>query len=163
MSELRKAAKAVLHQARLGKPSSLLVPLLDDLQDALAAQPAEGEGKARAALERIRLLVTNCGCAITPGHADRCRSAPGWREEVEEIERVACEGLAAPASPTEPSKCGTTHYAGCACHEARRDAELEELRGRVAEVLNYLHGDQYGRATLMLEAALHGEKGVDRG
>jgi hypothetical protein len=40
--ELRRCAKAVLRQARLGKPSSLLVPLLDDLQDALSAANTEG-------------------------------------------------------------------------------------------------------------------------
>ena len=28
--------------------------------------------------------------------------------------------------------CGVTHYEGCPCHEARRDAEIERLREQVA-------------------------------
>ncbi len=29
------------------------------------------------------------------------------------------------------NECGTTHYAGCACHEARRDAEVKRLKEAV--------------------------------
>lgn len=34
----------------------------------------------------------------------------------------------------DPCEGRTTHHAGCACHEARRDAEVSALRARVAEL-----------------------------
>ena len=36
--------------------------------------------------------------------------------------------------------CGTTHYEGCPCHEARRNAEVERLLDGVEEVAEALAG-----------------------
>jgi hypothetical protein len=36
--------------------------------------------------------------------------------------------------------CGTTHYAGCACHEARRDAEVAALKERCERLERALKG-----------------------
>lgn len=36
----------------------------------------------------------------------------------------------------EEAKCGTTHYAGCDCHEAARAARIQELETKLAELGN---------------------------
>ena len=40
-----------------------------------------------------------------------------------------CDGL-----PQAADYCGPTHYTGCACHEARRDAEVERLVDALADL-----------------------------
>ena len=39
---------------------------------------------------------------------------------------------------TTLEKCGTTHYQGCACYEAERNAEIEGLKAKLAIAVDAL-------------------------
>ena len=61
---------------------------------------------------------------LSPGRVSRAgeppvlpRRVPGGAEALDEERKEECE-----------VKCGTTHYVGCACHEASRDAEIHDLK-----------------------------------
>ncbi len=54
---------------------------------------------------------------------------------------------------SEPFCDGTTHYLGCPCHEARRDAEIARLRALLAHILalNVLNPAESGRVREVLK------------